>query len=239
MKVLTWNVLHRVHAENYGEPAIQRWREEPERVRHVVALVSRAVSVDGFGAALLQEVSGDMLESLREHLPAWAVLDHPYPRVPRPKRPGAPMRDPSEHLVVIAPKGSTVLRARTFADDPGKGVLAVTLPSGLVVASTHVSWGPKGEAQLATLRELLHASSAPVCIGGDFNAEREVLVRAFGAEGVVGALPPGSPRTRPADDATGGADIDHLLACRAELHDPRVLDHDELSDHRPVAATVT
>lgn len=239
MKVLTWNVLHRVHAENYGEPAIQRWREEPERVRHVVALVSKASSVDGFGAALLQEVSGDVLESLREHLPAWAVLNHPYPRVPRLKRPGAPMRDPSEHLVVIAPKGSTVLRARTFADDPGKGVLAVTLPSGLVVASTHVSWGPKGEAQLATLRELLHASSAPVCIGGDFNAEREVLARAFGAEMVVGALPPGSPRTRPADDATGGADIDHLLVCRAELRDLRVLDHDELSDHRPVVATVT
>lgn len=239
MKVLTWNVLHRVHAENYGETAILRWREEPERVRHIVERISKALHADGFGAALLQEVSGDVLEALREHLPAWAVLDHPYPRVPRPKRPGAPMRDPSEHLVVVAPEGSTVLRARTFASDPGKGVLAVTVPSGLVVASTHVSWGPKGEAQLATLRELLHASSAPVCLGGDFNAEREVLVRAFGAEAVVGALPPGSPRTRPSEDASGGADIDHLLVRRAELRDVRVLDHDELSDHRPVAATVT
>jgi endonuclease/exonuclease/phosphatase (EEP) superfamily protein YafD len=239
VKVLTWNVLHRVHAENYGELAIHRWRDEPERVRRVVGLVSQAMRVDGFGAALLQEVSGDVLESLRVHLPEWAVLNHPYPRVPRQKRPGAPLRDLSEHLAVIAPEGSTVLRAQTFADDPGKGVLAVTVPSGLVVASTHVSWGPKGEAQLATLRELFHASSAPVCIGGDFNAEREVLVRAFGAEGVVGALPPGSPRTRPAEGATGGADIDHLLVCRAELRDLHVIDHNELSDHRPVAATVT
>ncbi|MFY0565433.1 endonuclease/exonuclease/phosphatase family protein [Archangium lansingense] len=239
MKVLTWNVLHRVHAENYSEPAIHRWRDEPERVRRVVDLLSKALRVDGFGAALLQEVSGDLLESLRDHLPTWAVLDHPYPRVPKQKQPGAPMRDLSEHLVVVAPEGSTVLRAQTFAGDPGKGVLAVTLPSGLVVASTHVSWGPKGEAQLATLRELIHASSAPVCIGGDFNAEREVLVRALSAEVVVGALSPGSPRTRPAEDATGGADIDHLLVYRAELRDLRVLDHSELSDHRPVAATVT
>ncbi|PTL75225.1 endonuclease/exonuclease/phosphatase family protein [Vitiosangium sp. GDMCC 1.1324] len=239
MKVLTWNVLHRVHAENYGEPVIHRWRDEPERVRHVVDLVSKALRVDGFEAALLQEVSGDVLESLRDHLPTWAVLDHPYPRVPRLKRPGAPMRDLSEHLVVVAPEGSTVLRAQTFAGDPGKGVLAVTMPSGLVVASTHVSWGPKGEEQFATLRELFHASSAPVCIGGDFNAEREVLVRALGSEVVVGALPPGLPRTRPAEDATGGADIDHLLVCRAELSDLSVLDHRELSDHRPVAATVT
>ncbi|WNG33868.1 endonuclease/exonuclease/phosphatase family protein [Archangium violaceum] len=239
MKVLTWNVLHRVHAENYGEPAIQRWSDETERVRRVVDLVSKALRVDGFGAALLQEVSGDVLEALRDHLPTWAVLDHPYPRMPRQKRPGAPMRDLSEHLVVVAPEGSTVLRAQTFASDPGKGVLAVTLPSGLVIASTHVSWGPKGEAQLATLQELFHASSAPICLGGDFNAEREVLVRAFGAEVVVGTLPPGSPRTRPAEDATGGADIDHLLVCRAELSDLRVLEHSELSDHRPVAATVT
>jgi endonuclease/exonuclease/phosphatase family metal-dependent hydrolase len=239
VKVLTWNILHRVHAENYGEQAIQRWHDEPERVRHIVDLVSRALRVDGFGVALLQEVSGDVLESLRGHLPMWAVLNHPYPRVPRQKRPGAPMRDLSEHLVVVAPEGSTVLRAQTFADDPGKGVLAVTVPSGLVVASTHVSWGPKGEAQLATLRELIHASSTPVCIGGDFNSEREVLVRAFGAEVVVGPLPPGSPRTRHTVDETGGVDIDHLLVCRAELSDLHVIDHDELSDHRPVAATVT
>jgi endonuclease/exonuclease/phosphatase (EEP) superfamily protein YafD len=238
VKLLTWNVLHRVHAENYGELAIHRWRDEPERVRRVVGLVSEALRAGGFGAALLQEVSGDVLESLRGHLPEWAVLDHPYPRVPRQKQPGAPMRGPSEHLVVVAPEGSTVLRAQTFASDPGKGMLAVTLPSGLVVASTHVSWGPKGEEQLATLRELFHASSAPVCIGGDFNAGREVLVRAFGAEVVVGELPPGSPRTRPAEDAAGGADIDHLLVCRAALSDLRVLDHDELSDHRPVAAAV-
>ncbi|OJH41565.1 hypothetical protein BON30_06700 [Cystobacter ferrugineus] len=236
--MLTWNVLHRVHAENYGEPAIHRWRDEPERVRRVVDLVSKALCIDGFGVALLQEVSGDVLQSLRDHLPAWAVLDHPYPRMPRLKRPGPPMRDLREHLVVVAPGGSTVFRAQTFAGDPGKGVLAVTVPSGLVVASTHVSWGPKGEAQFATLRELFHASRAPVCIGGDFNAEREVLVRAFGAEVVVGALPSGSPRTRPSEDATGGLDIDHLLACRAELSDLRVLDHSELSDHRPIAATV-
>lgn len=240
VKVLTWNVLHRVHAENYGEPAVHRWPDEAERVRRVVSLVSKALRVDGFGAVLLQEVSGDVLESLRNHLPVWAVLDHPHPRMPRQKRPGgATMRDLSEHLVVVAPKGSTVLRAQTFAEDPGKGVLAVTMPSGWVIASTHVSWGPRSEAQLATLRELLQVSSAPVCIGGDFNTEREVLVRAFGEEVTVGTLPPGSPRTRLVEDGTGGVDIDHVLVCRAELRDLRVLEHSELSDHRPVAATVT
>ncbi|WP_224364592.1 endonuclease/exonuclease/phosphatase family protein [Hyalangium versicolor] len=239
MKILTWNVLHRVHAENYGELAIQRWRDEPERVRRVVELVSKALSSDGFEAVLLQEVSGDVLESLRHQLPTWAVLDHQYPRMPRLKRPGASMRDLSEHLVVVAPKGSTVLRAQTFADAPGKGVLAVTLPSGWVVASAHVSWGPQGEAQLATLRELFHASSAPMCLGGDFNTEREVLVRALGTEVVVGELPPGSPHTRPADEKTGGLNIDHLLVCRAELRDLHVLDHNDLSDHRPVAGSVT
>jgi hypothetical protein len=31
------------------------------------SLVSKALRVDGFGAVLLQEVSGDVLESLRDH----------------------------------------------------------------------------------------------------------------------------------------------------------------------------
>jgi len=41
-----------------------------------------------------------------------------------------------------------VLRAVTYESDPGKGLLAVTTPSGVCVVTTHVSWGPKRDAQL-------------------------------------------------------------------------------------------
>ena len=61
MKILTWNVLHRVHAERHSEPAIERWPDEQGRVRGITALIARALTVEGFDVALLQEVSGDVL----------------------------------------------------------------------------------------------------------------------------------------------------------------------------------
>lgn len=236
MKILTWNVLHRVHAETHSEPAIRRWPDEAARVRAVVARVEQALTSEGIEVVLLQEVSGDVLAGLRARLPGHSVLNHAYPRVPRQKGPGRAVQDPTEHLVVVAPLGSKIVRAHTFSSDPGKGFLLVSVSERLSVASTHVSWGPKGEAQMATLSQLLREVPS-LCIGGDFNTEREVVASAMGADVAVSVLPEGSPRTRPQDD--GGSDIDHLLSHGVQLSDARVLEHGELSDHRPVAATVS
>ena len=233
MKILTWNVLHRVHAETHSEPAIERWPDEAARVRAIAALISKALTVEGVEVALLQEVSGDVLAELRARLPDQRVLDHLYPRVPK-KTPS--VRDPREHLVVVAPRGAQLLRAQTFDTDPGKGFLMVGLPDGTAVISTHVSWGAKGAAQLALLSQVMNEAGGAICLGGDFNAEGAAVAKAFGAGVVIGRLPSNSPRTRP--KGAGGSDIDHLLCRNASLSDVRVLEHDELSDHRPVAATI-
>ena len=165
MKILTWNVLHRVHAETHTEPCILRWPEEGARVKAIAAKVFHALTVDGFEVALLQEVSGDQLAALRAQLPGWSVLNHLYPRVPRQK--GSSLRDHSEHLVVVAPQGANIVRAHTFENDPGKGFLMASVRGGLEVMSTHVSWGPKGVPQLTVLARLLHEANDPVCLGGD------------------------------------------------------------------------
>ena len=233
MKILTWNVLHRVHAETHSEPAIERWPDEAARVRAIAALISRALTVEGFEVALLQEVSGDVLAELRARLSGWSVLDHLYPRVPR-QRPS--VRDPREHLVVVAAPGAKILRAHTFDTDPGKGFLMVGLVGGTAAISTHVSWGPKAASQLALLAQVLRETPSPVCVGGDFNTGRETIAKATGAGVVIAALPPGSPRTRPGKD--GGSDIDHLLCRNASLSEVHLLEHAELSDHMPVAATL-
>ena len=232
MKILTWNVLHRVHAERHSEPAIERWPDEQGRVRGITALIARALTVEGFDVALLQEVSGDVLAALRAQLPGHAVLNHLYPRVPRAKSDS--LRDPTEHLVVIAPLGAKIALEHTFANDPGKGFLSVELPDGTTVVSTHVSWGANGAAQLEVLAQVLHDAQGAVGLGGDFNARREVIEKALGAH--VGLLPEGSGRTRPQKD--GGEDIDHLLCTNATLREVTVLEHGELSDHRPVAGTL-
>ena len=233
MKIFTWNVLHRVHAERHSEPAIARWPDEQVRVAGIAALLARTMTVEGFDVALLQEVSGDVLAALRAALGAPAVLNHLYPRVPK-KTPS--VRDPREHLVVVAPRGAQVLRAQTFDTDPGKGFLMVGLPDGTAVISTHVSWGAKGATQLALLSQVTSEAGGAICLGGDFNAEGAAVAKAFGAGVVIGRLPSNSPRTRP--KGAGGSDIDHLLCRNASLSDVRVLEHDELSDHRPVAATI-
>jgi hypothetical protein len=107
MRVVTWNVLHRVHGETHGEPCIARWGDEARRVDAVVQAV-RALGAD---VALLQEVSGDLLAALRSAFPERAVLSHLYPRVP--KRAVAGVVDRTEHLVVLAPGGAKVRRAST------------------------------------------------------------------------------------------------------------------------------
>lgn len=230
MRVLTWNVLHRVHAERHSEAAIEPWPTEALRVAALVKRITRALENEAVEVVLLQEVSGDVLTALRT-LPRRAVLNHAFPRVPR--QTGRTLDDPTEHLVVIAPPGTRIERAHTFASDPGKGVVVVTLPGGTRVGSTHVTWGPKGDAQLEALAALFRELS-PLCIGGDFNCAREVISKRL--SGVTFALPPhGSLRTRPGSQA---ADIDHLLCTGCQFEDVRVLDHELLSDHRPVLATL-
>jgi endonuclease/exonuclease/phosphatase (EEP) superfamily protein YafD len=238
VKLFTWNVLHRVHAETYADPAIAAWPDERARLEGVVRFITRAVQHEQFKVVLLQEVSGDVLAALREALPQCDVFDHCYPRMPRQKTPST-LEDPREHLVVIAPRGSTLVRAHTFESDHGKGFVMVRLPGGFVVASLHLSWGTKALTQLAVLAQVLADAQTPLCVGGDFNAERAVVAEAAGPSVQVSSVAQGTLRTRPEADGSGGVDIDHLLCRHARLDDARVLECDGLSDHRPVAATLS
>lgn len=222
MRVLTWNVLHRVHAETHGEPAVERWPDEAGRTRAIIELLQR-VAAD---VVLLQEVSGDVLAAVRGAF--LHVASHRFPRVPRPKRPTAVM-DTSEHLVVVAGPGSTVWRAQTASNDPGKGLLAVE-QGGAVFVSTHVSWGEKREPQLEALARVVREQVGPLVIGGDFNVEASVVCAALGMENVP--LAPGSAKTRVGRE--GGGDIDHLFVRGLPGTVARVLEHDVLSDHAPV-----
>ena len=236
MKILSWNVLHRVHAETHTEKAVERWPDEAQRVRAVAGWLMNALTAGDFDVALLQEVSGDVLAALRAQFSARSVLDHLYPRVP--KRNSGSLRDPREHLVVIAPAGAKIVRTHTFENDPGKGFLMVQLASGPVVISTHLSWGPKAVPQLLLLSQVLRDAPGPVCLGGDFNADRDAVCRAIHEEAAISVFPEGSPCTRPRNSEGGGEDIDHLLCRGARLTEAHVLEHGGLSDHHPVGATL-
>ncbi|MBL8937213.1 MAG: endonuclease/exonuclease/phosphatase family protein [Archangium sp.] len=227
MRVLTWNVLHRVHAETHGEPAVERWPDEPSRTRALLDTLSRTRA----DVVLLQEVSGDVLAALRGAFTS--VTSHRFPRMPRPKRPTTAVTDASEHLVIGSTAAVTVWRAQTAVNDPGKGLLAVE-QGGVLFVSTHVSWGEKRAPQLEALARVVREHTGPLVIGGDFNVEASVVCSALGLRNV--ALAPGSAKTRVGRE--GGGDIDHLFVRGLEVSAAQVLEHDLLSDHAPVVLEV-
>lgn len=219
----TWNVLHRVHADNWGEDVAAQWPDESKRVAAVAQRVGELTE----DVVALQEVSGDVLAGLRQ-IPGRTVHAMRYPRTPRPRVVESPLRDSTEYLVLLVNGPSREIAAEAFPNDYGKGALAVVVDEVTVVA-THVSWGHKREIQLDRLAEL---APAPAVVLGDFNADTETVVSGLGEGFHRAELPEGSLTRQ-------GQVIDHVIVRGLAATDARVLDGYGLSDHNPVRATVS
>lgn len=232
LSVATWNVLHRVHAENWYEEVAARWPDESARTAAVAARVA------GLDAAViaLQEVSGDQLAALRALAGDRAVHTLRYPRVPRPKRVPTVLRDRDEYLVILADPASVPVFGEAFADDPGKGALVVRVAEFTVIA-THVTGDRRGAGQLPALADL--AGAGPAVLLGDFNADRAAVAAALGPGFAVAEPPHGVP-TRPRAHGAGKSQyIDHIVTRGAAAAGVRVLDAGGLSDHNPVCGVVS
>jgi endonuclease/exonuclease/phosphatase family metal-dependent hydrolase len=228
LDIATWNVLHRVHAENWGEEVPARFPDEAERIARITRRVVDLVRDRDDVVVCLQEVSGDQLASLRRALPD-AVWSFGYPRLPSLKS-GAPsqLADASEHLVVIA-RGGRPRGGEAFANDPGKGLLAVDV-RGLLVVATHVSYGGRCSAQLARIAAVLGHGPCAVC--GDFNASADDVRALLPALSLV-ELAADAPPTRPRRDTTSGKPkhIDHILVRGLAPQAVTVVDIGGESDH--------
>jgi len=226
--VATWNVLHRVHAENWDEPVTQRWPDEAERIAAITARL--AAFADQVIA--LQEVSGDQLASLRAALPGRTIHSFQYPRVPTPRKGRDQLHDRTEHLALLVDGPSTEIAAESFPDDKGKGALAVDVAGTLVIA-THVSGDRRRTGQLARLAGL--AGPTTVLLG-DFNTVGGTITSGLGDGFAVAGFRAGSLPTRP---SSGRGFIDHVVTRGATTTTATVDDGDGLSDHNIVRATVT
>jgi endonuclease/exonuclease/phosphatase family metal-dependent hydrolase len=228
--VATWNVLHRVHAENWGEPVAARWPDEAARVAAVTALLAARPEP----VIALQEVSGDQLASLRRGLPRRSVHALRYPRVPARRRGAGPPADPGEHLVVLLDGPGREVAAEVFAADPGKGLLAVRSDAGLMIC-THVSFGPPRAAQQARLAELARAAAGPAVLLGDFNAGGAAVTAGLGPGFALATAAPEALPTRP---GATEPHIDHVIVHGAPVGGAVVHDAGGLSDHNLLSATV-
>jgi len=236
LHVTTWNLLHRVHAENWGEAIPARYPNETVRGRAIAdRVIELAQESDFLG---LQEVSGDQLEQLRLALPRTNIFSFRYPRLPRPRGWQCTLKDPSEHLVLVNARArpARLVEADTFADDPGKGFLAVEVGNLLVVA-THLSTGKRNLGQLACLRARVESKTAVLL--GDFNAGFKEIQAGLGellaaAPHAIDALP-----TRPRTVKGRKSEvIDHVLVAGGDCGPARVQDARGVSDHNIVSATV-
>ncbi|MFI7673674.1 endonuclease/exonuclease/phosphatase family protein [Actinophytocola sp. NPDC049390] len=226
--VATWNLLHRVHAENWDEDVPRRWPDEDERIAAITArLAARTETV-----IALQEVSGDQLASLREGLPGRTFLSFRYPRVPTPRTGRDPLRDRGEHLVLLVDGPATAVTEESFADDRGKGALAATVGDLLVIA-THVSGDRRRTGQLARLAEL---AGPETVLLGDFNTTRGTITACLGDGFTVAGFPADSPPTRP---GPGRGFIDHVVTRGVTAGTATVADSGGLSDHNIVHAGIT
>lgn len=239
LRVVTWNVLHRVHAINWKEAPVEAFPDEAERIAAVTARVV-AMFEGGADVVCLQEVSGDQLASLRAAAPPGVtIFEHRYPRVPKVRDGGLPgLEDLHEHLVTLARGGEPArVASGTSGKDPGKGFLAVSR-GGIEVMNTHVSFGERGARQLRELGERARAARPGAVIVGDFNATREAVLEGLGREIMVAELPPDRPTRIPASGHHGKW-IDHVCARGLSIESVSVGDAELTSDHNPVSAALS
>ncbi len=164
----TWNVLHRVHAENWYEDVATRWPDEGARIAAITARVAERTE----RIIALQEVSGDQLASLRMALPDRTFHAMRYQRLPTPRRMPSSLLDGGEYLVVLTAEPSRELAAESFAHDHGKGALVIDAGE-LTVIATHVTGDRRRTDQLSRLAELASDAPAPAAVLlGDFNTDR-------------------------------------------------------------------
>ncbi|WP_280506230.1 endonuclease/exonuclease/phosphatase family protein [Nocardia farcinica] len=231
--VATWNVLHRIHADNWGEEAPHRWPDEAARITAVTEWIAGRTEQ----IIALQEVSGDLLNSLRIALPDRTVRFFRYPRMPTPRRVAAELTEPAEYLALVLDEPGRMVAAEAFPDDPGKGVLAVRTGELLVVA-THLSGARRNRGQLDRLARFARSHSGlPMIVLGDFNASRDA-VAAHLPDFAVAELPDTAPPTRPRPDPNRSRDIDHIVLRGLTVLAAGVDDSGDRSDHNYLHATL-
>lgn len=231
LTVATWNVLHRVHGENWDEAVVRLWPEERARID----AITRTIAGLDAQVIALQEVSGDQLASLRTL--GRTLLAFRYPRLPVLRRGGSQLHDPAEYLALVVDGPADEVAASEFADDAGKGLLAARVGAATIVG-THVSFGGHGRPQMQRLAELAASAPGAAIVLGDFNAGLATVAGVLGAE--FTACDPGpSVPTRPRPDgATKSTSIDHVFVRAATPVDANVIDVRGLSDHNLVVARV-
>jgi endonuclease/exonuclease/phosphatase family metal-dependent hydrolase len=213
LRVLSWNLMH--------------GRAVPPAARELLDEFAAALARWGWDLALLQEVppwwpaalaarldveQRHVLTSRNALLPLRRALASRWPDLMKSNGGGA-------NAILVRGRAVAEHRVRRLGFLPERRLVhAVRLQDGVWIANLHTeAQAEQGWLAGATLREW--AAGAPAILGGDFN------IADLHLDGFVHA---------------GGHGVDHVFAAGLQpVGEVEVLDRGSLSDHAPVAVTVS
>ncbi|MCY4212124.1 MAG: endonuclease/exonuclease/phosphatase family protein [Gammaproteobacteria bacterium] len=240
LRLLSFNIQVGIKTSRYRQYVTKGWKHVLPHLSRQHNLMRIADVVAGYDLVALQEVDGGSLRSgfvnQVEYLATRAGFPHWYAQLNRDLGP-------------LAQHGNGLLtRVRPLSLEdhklpgliPGRGAIVARLPcrgAEILVVLLHLSWGGVSrQAQLAYVRELIKGEDHAVVMG-DMNGH---LARLLSRS----ALKHSPLRSAAAPEPTWPAwspalALDHVLVTPGiRVDDHAVLDC-RLSDHRPVAVTLT
>jgi endonuclease/exonuclease/phosphatase family metal-dependent hydrolase len=213
VRVLTWNLLH--------------GRSVPSAGRDLLEEFASALAGWDWDVALLQEVPpwwpGELAGRTGAEARSVLTSRNALPRARRAIAVRWPdlIKSNGGGCNAILVRGAKIAEHRTFRLciwPERRWLHAVRLTSGTWICNLHAGGRPR-DAERARQRALEWAAGAPLVLGGDFN------IHSLSLPGLVHA---------------GGHDADHIFAAGLQpVGGSEVLDRGQLSDHAPVAVTLS
>lgn len=218
MKVVTWNILHRIHEEKYrpDSKVLETFPDERNRVVAVIGEIHKCLETPDT-VCCLQECSATVLTGIQRHIANNSRCLF-YKKVKE-----------AEYLVTITPQGFWEEEIEHHPDT-AVGMLAVRRDECRVI-NCHLK--PQRFCRYSVLDGLLSlpTEEVPLVVAGDLNEQPPAIQRVLGHK--YGWVDAGNSYRK--------KQIDHVLYDKFQwtLTDGKIVDTGYTSDHRMVVADLS
>jgi Endonuclease/Exonuclease/phosphatase family. len=183
----TWNVLHRYHEENYVPKSLilKNYPDEKKRINDQISLIDEILKTSK-SILCLQEVSGDLLENIKNKFANYNILTYEHKRIPTLKKQSLNIyKDAREFMIILANKEFEI-KENSYIQLKmlGKAIQAVTFlinDKTFTVQNVHHSFKRTGEVEIlenfTTLKD--KKIKNPILICGDFNRKYHYLKKSL------------------------------------------------------------
>jgi hypothetical protein len=209
IKVISWNVLHRIHEIKYrfeDSVELKIYPREEDRIKKQIEILKKNLTGE-YVICSLQEVSGDLLSAVENHFnDTFNIFGYKHPRIPtlvrsdgtlEPKVANipAPYTNPAEFLVTLVSKSIKlpidqyfIQLKRTVATDKspvgeyeGKAALVLKLNNVLTIINGHFPIRNDIDIYMKDVFDdyVIKKENRDFLIMGDFNSPFNIIYKEF------------------------------------------------------------